>query len=211
MPVGAVWTGEWGLPNVFVRTGLAQAALAPLYRASDVFVLPSSGEGLPLVLLEAIACGLASVASAETAAADHRLAGLLYPVALDPGNTLANAAATLQAVRASLARIPGEPLQRRFECMRAWYSWSSAARHYASRFLGVIQDTPCPGTLSPGGRQWAPDHEPLRLEQARRRSPRPLDADWLCSGSQDRHRLRARVSCAQGWRGTRFRLRFEAL
>ena len=141
---GSMDPAQWGLPNVFVRTGLAQAALAPLYRASDVFVLPSSGEGLPLVLQEAMACGLASVASAETAAADHRLAGLLYPVALDPGNTLANAAATLQAVRASLARIPGEPLQRRFECMRAWYSWSSAARHYASLFAGVIEDTPLP-------------------------------------------------------------------
>ena len=38
----------------------------------------------------------------------------------------------------------GEPSQRRFECMRAWYSWSSAARHYASLFAGVIEDTPLP-------------------------------------------------------------------
>lgn len=36
---------------------LPQPALAELYNASDIFVLPSFFEGLPLVVVEAIACG----------------------------------------------------------------------------------------------------------------------------------------------------------
>jgi len=37
--------------------------IAPYYRASDCFVFPSSNEGLPNALLEAMACGLPAVAS----------------------------------------------------------------------------------------------------------------------------------------------------
>ena len=42
-----------------------RAALAAIYRASDVFVFPTLVEGMPLVVLEAMACGLPVIVTAN--------------------------------------------------------------------------------------------------------------------------------------------------
>jgi glycosyltransferase involved in cell wall biosynthesis len=56
---------ELGIGNNIMLTGFVPDELLPVYyNASDYFVLPSaSGEGLPLVLFEAMACGLPVVAT----------------------------------------------------------------------------------------------------------------------------------------------------
>jgi len=51
-------------PRVTARGPLDQPALAGLLRRAHLFVLPSFFEGLPLVLLEALACGCRLVATA---------------------------------------------------------------------------------------------------------------------------------------------------
>ena len=58
----------WGAPNVRVLRNLASRDLVPLYQGADLLVLPSVGEGFPLVVQEAMACGTPALVSAETAA-----------------------------------------------------------------------------------------------------------------------------------------------
>ena len=42
--------------------------LLPLYQAADLFLLPSAGEGVPLAMQEAMACGTPALVGTETAA-----------------------------------------------------------------------------------------------------------------------------------------------
>jgi glycosyltransferase involved in cell wall biosynthesis len=122
----------WGLPNVRVFDDLHGAGLASLYRASDVLVLPSSGEGFPLVIQEALACGLPVVCGSETAKADPAAAPFLTATAVLPEDPAGTAARFGDALMHLLA-APGDDAirQDRFELVRRRYSWSCAAERYA--------------------------------------------------------------------------------
>ena len=65
---GDVDAAAWQLDNVQCRRPVERAGVAMLLAAADLLVLPSRGEGLPVVIQEALVSGLPVLTTAETAA-----------------------------------------------------------------------------------------------------------------------------------------------
>lgn len=89
---GPIDPSAWRLPNVRVLGQQPQDSLADLYRAGNALVLPSVGEGYPLVVQEAMACGLPVLCGEGSASADPGAARWLCGVHIDLAEVSASAA-----------------------------------------------------------------------------------------------------------------------
>jgi glycosyltransferase involved in cell wall biosynthesis len=106
------------------------------YRAADLFVLPSRSEGVPVVLLEAIACRTPFVASRVGGIPEiaHLGASRLVPAG--------DAAALAEAIRAGLAgRIVPPPGDR--DAVRGHAEAVSELVDFFERILAVRRPAPC--------------------------------------------------------------------
>jgi glycosyltransferase involved in cell wall biosynthesis len=104
---GPVRPERWGLPNVHDLGNQTPQSLANLYRAADLLLLPSVGEGYPLVIQEAMASGLPVVCGAPSDRADPNAAAWLRGVVIDladPGGSAARCAEAIDRHALSVAQ-----------------------------------------------------------------------------------------------------------
>jgi glycosyltransferase involved in cell wall biosynthesis len=97
---GPIDPSTWGLKNVTLLGRRTRQELARIYRACDGLILPSVGEGYPLVVQEALASGLPVYCGLDSAAADPDAAPFLRGIAVDPKNPKATARLFLDAISA---------------------------------------------------------------------------------------------------------------
>jgi starch synthase len=131
---GPIDPAKWHLPNVRLPGRKSHAELAELYSAADAMVLPSVGEGYPLVVQEAMASGLPIYCGLDSALADPEAAPFLTGIAVDPMNPTATARSFADAIGAA-------PLLRADEAAAAYarsrYSWDSNAARVEAIFAAL--------------------------------------------------------------------------
>lgn len=128
----------WRLPNVRVLGAMGADGLASAYRAADALVLPSVGEGLPLVVQEALASGATVVGSDELLVADPWLRGRMVAVPVVTGDAAATAALWADVVRDLRGgrKVPPPcPVEARDR-----YCWRTAARAYARLIRSLMRE-----------------------------------------------------------------------
>lgn len=110
---GPIRPENWAKPNVHTLGHLGTADLAKQYHLADLLLLPSHGEGFPLVVQEAMATGLAPLISDETASALPDIDNHVYNAPVNRelphlvehwSNLIDQALAAEQDIKRSLAR-----------------------------------------------------------------------------------------------------------
>lgn len=134
---------KWLLPNVHVLRNRKGQSLAELYQAADLLLIPSYGEGFPLVIQEAMACGLPILCGPSTAQGCAAAIPYLYVADVFPDNPERTAAVWFEKLKKFPTRLPlPRPQEALAEFAQTCWDWPPIARVYANILIKLAGTKP---------------------------------------------------------------------
>lgn len=123
----------WGLPNVKVFRDRRDATLTPLYQTADLLILPSQGEGFPLVVQEAMACGTPVMINPETVQAYSAASDLMFSEELESEDAIEKWAVKIESILQDVQALTTLSSEVASFALQHW-SWSVCAKQYDQSF-----------------------------------------------------------------------------
>lgn len=146
-----------GLPGVRTRGYLGNDQILSAMRDADIFLLPSHGEGFPNSLVEAMAAGMACIATPVGAVPEMAQDGAVHLVPVGDAAALADAVAALaasSAMRAALGQRARDRVMRHYTPEAALPAlgalYQALAPHGRTRRGGAAPNAATPAGPGPG-------------------------------------------------------------
>jgi len=128
---GPIDPQKWDLPNVHLLGPLPPERIAALFRSADCLLLPSVGEGYPLVIQEALAVGLTVICGEESARADPAASQWLQGIEVDLQD-IDGSAARISDILNEIGAQSAASRQAMIDYSQGHYTWAGFAARLAS-------------------------------------------------------------------------------
>ncbi|MBK5648277.1 MAG: glycosyltransferase family 4 protein [Acinetobacter sp.] len=131
---------NWAQENVHILGKIDPLNLAKEYRVANILLLPSHGEGFPLVVQEAMATGLAPVISDETASSLPDIEDHVYNAPVDRSNPRLIEQWSALIDRALAAEQDGLRSISRAKFAKKHWSWDHCAEKYDHLLISILDE-----------------------------------------------------------------------